>query len=92
MKGTAPPGNSPHTDDEIDRILREKHGFRRLSEAEVAQLSGEEIERLEDAYDVARAREIVKAVRESRMEVVAGQELEKELDKICGPKRRHRGK
>lgn len=92
MKGTAPPDHSPEADDEIDRILREKHGFRRLSEAEVAQLSGEEIERLEDAYDVARAREIVKAVREGRMDVVGGQELVKELDKICGPERRPRGK
>ena len=75
MTGTVPPDDSPEYEDEIDRILREKHKFRRLSEAEAAQLFEEEIERLEDEYDVARAREIRKAVREGRMELVGGQEL-----------------
>ena len=75
---------APEDEDEFDRVLMEDFGFRRLSEAEAAQLSKEEIERLEDAYDVARAREILKAVREGRTEFVSGQELEEELDRICG--------
>ena len=92
MKGTVPPEDSPEYEDEIDRILREKHKFQRLSEAEAAQLFEEEIERLKDEYDVARAREIREAVREGRMELVGGQELEEELGGICGSASRQRGK
>ena len=69
------PGRAPEDEDGFDRVLMEHCGFRRLSEAEAAQLSEEEIERLEEAYDVARAREILKAVREGRMELVSDQEL-----------------
>ena len=50
---------------------------------EVERLSEEEIERLEDEYDVARAQEVRKAVEEGRMELVSGEELRKELDRIC---------
>ena len=70
-------------EDEIDRILREKYGFRTLSREEVGRLSEEEIEGLEDEYDVARGREVRKAVDEGRMEVVSGEELRNELDRIC---------
>ena len=73
-------------EDEIDRILQETYKFRRLSQAEVDQLSEEETERLQDDYAVARAREIKKAVRQGRMEVVSGQDLKEELDRICGQK------
>lgn len=74
---------SSDAEDEIDRILRER-GFRRLNHEEAGRLTEEEFGRLEEAYDVARAQEIVKAVREGRMEVVSGQELKEELDRICG--------
>lgn len=70
-------------EDENDRILREKYGFRTLSREEVDRLSEDEIERLEDEYDVARGREVRKAVDEGRMEVVGGEELRNELDRIC---------
>lgn len=70
-------------EDEIDRILQEKYGFRTLSREEVDRLSEDEIERLEDEYDVARGREVRKAVDEGRMEVVGGEELRNELDRIC---------
>ena len=92
IRGAVPSEDSPEYEDEIDRIHREKHKFRRLSEAEAARLFEEEIERLEDEYDVARAREIRKAVREGLMELVGGQELEEDLDRICGSASRQRGK
>ena len=50
---------------------------------EVERLSEEEIERLEDEYDVARAQEVRKGVEEGRMELVSGEELRRELDRIC---------
>ena len=75
---------SSEGEDEIDRILREKRGFRRLNQEEAGRLTEEEFGRLEEDYDVARAREIARAVREGRMEVVSGQELREELDRICG--------
>ena len=88
MKGRIPPEEPPDDGDEIRRVLRKDYGFRRLSDEEVDQLSEEEIERLEDAYDAACAREVVKAVEEGRMKVVSGQELKEELDRICGLERR----
>ncbi len=83
MKRRTEPQTTPDTEDEIDRILRGKHGFRRLSREEVARLSQEEIERLEDEYDVARAQKVLKAIEEGRMELVSGEDLKKELDRIC---------
>lgn len=83
MKGRTEPQTTPETEDEIDRILREKDGFRRLSREEVARLSEEELERLDDEYDVARAQEVLKAVEEGRMELVSGEDLKEELDRIC---------
>ncbi len=83
MKGRTEPQTTLGTEDEIDRILREKHGFRRVSGEEVARLSQEEIARLEDGYDVARAQEVLKAIEEGRTELVSGEDLEKELDRIC---------
>ena len=83
MKARAPHGESSQAEDKIDRVLREKFHFRRLSRAEVDQLSEKQVQRLQDEYDVARAREIKKAIRQGRMEVVSGQELEEELDRIC---------
>ena len=50
---------------------------------EVEGLSEEDIERLEDQYDVARAQEVRKAVEEGRTELVSGEELRRELDRIC---------
>lgn len=84
MKGRIPPEEPPDDGDEIRRILRKDYGFRRLSDDEVDQLSEEEIEQLEDAYDSAYAREVMKAVEEGRMKVVSGQELKEELDRIRG--------
>ena len=86
MKGRIPP-DEPDDGDEIRRILRKDYGFRRLSDEEVGQLSEEQIERLEDAYDAAYAWEVMKAVEEGRMKVVSGQELREELDRICGLER-----
>ena len=83
MKARAPHGESSQAEDEIDRVLRERFHFRRLSQAEVNQLSDSQFQRLQDEYDVARAREIMKAIRQGRMEVVSGQELKEELDRIC---------
>lgn len=83
MKPRAPLGEGSRAEDEIDRTLREKYHFRRLSRAEVDQLSEKHVQRLQDEYDVARAREIRKAIRQGRMEVVSGQELKEELDRIC---------
>ena len=82
MKGRTELQTTAEAEDEIDRALREKHGFRRLSREEVERLSEEEIERLEDEYDVARAQEVRKAVEEGRTELVSGEELRKELDRI----------
>ncbi|MCY4441903.1 MAG: hypothetical protein OXE53_17055 [Deltaproteobacteria bacterium] len=84
MKEREAAQRSSEAEDEIDRVLGERCEFRRLSQEEAGRLTEEEIGRLEEAYDVARAREIVKAVREGRMEVVSGQELKEELDRICG--------
>ena len=84
MKERGAAQQSSEVEDEIDRVLGEKGEFRRLSQEEVDRLTEEEIGRLEEAYDVARAREIMKAVREGRMEAVSGQALEEELDRICG--------
>lgn len=78
MTGRAPLHRSTPTEDAIDRILRERYGFRRLSQSEVDTLSEEDIECLEDEYDATRAREINKAVRKGRMEVVSGRELREE--------------
>ena len=83
MKARAPHGESSQAEGEIDRVLREKFHFRRLSRAEVDQLSESQFQRLQGDYDVARARAIKKAIREGRMEVVSGQELKEELDRIC---------
>ena len=69
-------------ENEVDGILREKHGFRRFSGEEVDRLSEEEIERLEDEYDVACAQEVLKAIEEGRDECVSGEELRRELDRI----------
>ena len=80
MRGRIPPEELPDDGDEIRRVLRKDYGFRRLSDEEVDQLSEEEIERLEDAYDAAYAREAMKAVEEGRMKVVSGQKLKEELD------------
>ena len=87
MKGRIHSEEPPDDADEIRRILRKDYGFRRLSDEEVDQLSQEEIERLQDAYDAAYAREVTKAVEEGRMKVVSGQELREELDRICGLER-----
>ena len=83
MKGRTEPQTIPQTEDEIDRTLCEKHGFGRLSREEVARLSQEEIARLEDEYDVARAQEVLKAIEKGRTELVSGEDLKKELDRIC---------
>ena len=64
MKARAPHGESSQAEDKIDRVLREKFHFRRLSRAEVDQLSESQFQRLQDEYDVARAREIKKAIRQ----------------------------
>ena len=86
MKARVSPAERPDDEDEIDRILREQYNFHRLSKEEIDHLPKEELERLEDEYDVARAREILRAIEEGRMEVVSGRELDDELDRICGPK------
>lgn len=49
---------------------------------EVDQLSEEEVERLEDEYDVACAQEVLKAIAEGRAEFVSGEELRRELDRL----------
>ena len=56
-----------------DRSVKEK----------VDRLSEEEITRLQDRYDAARAGETLKAIEEGRSECVSGEELRKELDRIC---------
>ena len=79
----AAPRISLAAEDDIDRVLRKTHRFRKLSQEEVERLTDEEVDRLEDAYDVARATEIMRAIREGRMEVMSGKELEDKLDRLC---------